>query len=417
MKIIHFADLHLGVETYGKSINEHGLNSRVADFLDSFDKLVDYSIAEQADLVLFCGDVYKKSNPSMTQQREFAIRIKKLTDAGIPVYLLMGNHDLPNLNSSASSADIFNTLQIDGVRVISKPELTIINTKHGKIQIVGMPWIRRSLIMQRSSLKNKTIDELNTEIAKLVTSMTAELASKVDRSIPCVFAGHLWCDGSKAGSEESRITLGSDPVILVSNIALDAFDYVALGHIHRQQILRKEKPAVVYSGSLDSLDFGDADQEKGFMVVDIDKETGTCEYEFVPTNGRKFIKLYYAVSVNDLNPTAAIIQLISRTKNLEGNIIKLTISTSEEMEKLISDEEIRQAASSAYHFEMIKNIEKEARARAGVDFSSDKLPPEELLKLYLDTNSGNYSESNREELLSYGKNIILEQMEQEKNKD
>ncbi len=76
MKIIHFADLHLGVESYGHIDAESGLSSRFLDFLDSFDRLVDYSIKEKADLVLFCGDAYKSRDPSQTQQREFARRIR-----------------------------------------------------------------------------------------------------------------------------------------------------------------------------------------------------------------------------------------------------------------------------------------------------------------------------------------------------
>src|SRR3972149_11914275 len=101
MKILHFSDLHLGVENYGRIDPATGLSSRLNDFLAALDELVDYAVAVRADLVIFCGDAYKTREPTQTQQREFARRIRRLSDAGIPVFLLIGNHDLPNAFSRA----------------------------------------------------------------------------------------------------------------------------------------------------------------------------------------------------------------------------------------------------------------------------------------------------------------------------
>jgi len=83
VKIIHFADLHLGVESYGRIDPESGLSSRFLDFLIAFNQLVDYAIKNKVDLVLFCGDAYKSRDPSQTQQREFAKRIKRLSESGM----------------------------------------------------------------------------------------------------------------------------------------------------------------------------------------------------------------------------------------------------------------------------------------------------------------------------------------------
>ena len=93
MKILHCADLHLGVETYGRIDPATGLSSRLLDFLSTLDQVVDYALANKVDLVLFCGDAYKSREPSQTQQREFARRINRLATSGIAVFLLVGNHD------------------------------------------------------------------------------------------------------------------------------------------------------------------------------------------------------------------------------------------------------------------------------------------------------------------------------------
>ncbi len=121
MKIIHFADLHLGVENYGRIDPATGLSSRLNDFLAAFDELVDYALAEKVDLVLFCGDAYKTREPTQTQQREFARRINRLATADIPVFLLTGNHDMPNAIGRATATEIFDTLAVKNVYVANRP--------------------------------------------------------------------------------------------------------------------------------------------------------------------------------------------------------------------------------------------------------------------------------------------------------
>ena len=78
IKILHFADLHLGVENYGRLDPQTGLSTRLADFLRCFDFLVDHAAHHDVDLALFAGDAFKTRDPSPTYQREFARRIRRL---------------------------------------------------------------------------------------------------------------------------------------------------------------------------------------------------------------------------------------------------------------------------------------------------------------------------------------------------
>ena len=96
MKILHTADIHLGTELYGHYDPLTGASSRLQDFATALDHAVDYAIAERVDLFLFAGDAYKTRDPSPTQQREFALRLRRLLEASVPVFLLTGNHDMPN---------------------------------------------------------------------------------------------------------------------------------------------------------------------------------------------------------------------------------------------------------------------------------------------------------------------------------
>ena len=95
MRIVHFSDVHIGVENYSRIDPKTGFSTRLLDFLNSFDQVIDYSINTNVDLVVFCGDAYKNRDPSQTHQREFAKRIALLSNKGIPTVLIVGNHDVP----------------------------------------------------------------------------------------------------------------------------------------------------------------------------------------------------------------------------------------------------------------------------------------------------------------------------------
>ena len=143
MKILHTADIHIGVENYGKIDPETRTSTRLSDFLRSFDEIVSFAIQETVDLVIIAGDAYKSRNPSQTHQREFAKRISKLSINNIPVFILIGNHDSPNIPGPATALEIFPTLDVEKVTIGDQLSNYDISTKSGPIQIVSVPWIRK----------------------------------------------------------------------------------------------------------------------------------------------------------------------------------------------------------------------------------------------------------------------------------
>src|SRR5574341_929045 len=114
--MLHFADVHMGMENYGKTHPGTGLSSRVMDFLRRMDEMVDYARRNDVDLTVFAGDAFKTRNPNPTFQREFAHRILDLSELG-PVVLLVGNHDLPTNAKRATSIEIYETLRVPNVYV------------------------------------------------------------------------------------------------------------------------------------------------------------------------------------------------------------------------------------------------------------------------------------------------------------
>src|SRR5512139_3843046 len=162
IKLLHTADIHIGMESYGRVDPTTGINARVMDFLRRLSDIGDYAIERGVDVVVFAGDAYRTRDPNPTYQREFARRIKKIADAGIPVILLVGNHDMPSVARRASSITIFGTLDVPNVHVGDREELHRITCRRGQLlQVAVVPYPLRSALVSRADQQGKSLAELD----------------------------------------------------------------------------------------------------------------------------------------------------------------------------------------------------------------------------------------------------------------
>ena len=410
MKILHFADLHLGVETYGRIDPATGLNTRLQDFLGALDHLVDYALANRVDLVLFCGDAYKSREPSQTQQREFAKRIARLAANGIPVFLLVGNHDLHNAFNKATAVDIFDTLAVQHVYVSNRPEICCIPTASGTIQIASLPWLRRGSLLSKDESKNLTFEEINRKAQEILTGVIEAHAEKLDPKLPAILAAHVWVTGAILGSER-QMTIGQEPVLLPGNVANPAFDYVALGHIHKHQVVnpsRVKAPTVVYSGSLERIDFSEEKDEKGFYVIDIKTDGHSpvreTSFAFHPVTGRRFLTLNMEIGPEDTAPTATIIRAIEQKHDeLKDAVVRLNIALPAALEGQLALTDIRNALKEAHYMSVTTDVERENRIRA-VRLTAGEITPLAALKTYFEGKKASAEET--KELLKYGEKLL-----------
>ncbi len=404
MKIIHFADLHLGVENYGRIDPATGLSSRLGDFLAVLDELVDYALANKVDLVLFCGDAYKTREPTQTQQREFARRINRLATAGIPVFLLIGNHDMPNAIGRATATEIFDTLAVKNVYVAGRPGTHKIETAGGAVQIAALPWLRRSALLSREDAKNLNLEQVNQRMQEALTQVIGSQAAALDPSLPAILAAHVSVGAARAGSE-TMMAIGQEPVLLLSGVTLPAFDYVALGHIHRHQVLA-ENPPVVYAGSLERVDFSEEKDDKGFYVVDIEPGAAgrRVTYEFHPVKARRFLTIAVALEPAGPDPTASVLgALAAQKEEIKDAIVRLNIGLPSEIEGQLRYNEIREALKDAHFFTIAREIQRETRLRLG-NHPAEEITPLAALKAYLELQ--NISPERQKVLLEYGEKLI-----------
>jgi exonuclease SbcD len=380
IRLLHFADIHVGMENYGGLDPTTGVNRRVLDFLERFDELIEYGFARDVDLVIFAGDAYKRRRPSPTYQRAFARRVKRLADAGVPVVLLVGNHDLPTMVQKASSVDIFSTLDVPNVTVANAEAVHRIETKRGAVQVATVPYPVRQRLLTHDDFWGLSIEELDEALQKIVTENIEALRQKLDPSLPAVLTAHLSVSNATYGSERS-VMIGRDAVVLKSALDDAAWDYVALGHVHKHQSLNGDnQPPIVYAGSLERVDFGEEDDPKGFCWVELGGVETT--WKFVEVDARPFVTIRADVRETD-DPLAALAREIERHA-VENAVVRLLVRLRADQEPTLRDYELRDLLSDAYYIGSItREVERKARVRLGEQMP-EEMTDRELLAAYLE---------------------------------
>lgn len=389
MKLLHFADAHIDMANYGRHDPQTGLPLRVLDFLRSLDEIVDTAIAERVDLVIFAGDAYKDRAPAPTFQREWGKRIMRLSQARIPTLLLIGNHDLSPAAGRAHAIQEFDTLQVPFVRVLAKPELLgPPDLWDLPLQVIAVPWISRSGLL--AALETSAADSaqvfssLETRIFELVQGWLAE----ADPSLPTILTAHASVQGAAYGAERT-VMLGSDLVLPGALVKDRRLDYVALGHIHKPQDLNEgSHPPVIYPGSIERVDFGEARDDKFFILAEVARgETKVVWRQLAGV--RPFIDCYAtledntsAVSLQGRDVTDRLLAALPGLTRIEGAILRLTISYPRDCEKLIDEATLRNHAVGAFEFHIIKRPRLDARVRLSADQAIASLSPLELLDAY-----------------------------------
>lgn len=248
--LIHVADLHIGRPVrYGRD-DTPGVVAR----------LVDLAIERRPDLVLIAGDTFDNRHPAPADLDVFARAMKRLSDAGIRTIVTSGNHDSPTTVADARTHTLLwaNTIDLPGITISLKPE--VIETPTAMVITMPYPHKRAYDGVMHDADAMMRMEAIAADVDVLI----ADLAARSDgHPGPRIFVGHLSVSGATVGSERA-MRLEDD--VTISADALRPFHYAALGHIHKQQAVA---PNAWYAGSLEYIDFGEAGQDKGFLLVDV----------------------------------------------------------------------------------------------------------------------------------------------------
>lgn len=384
LTVLHFADAHIDMANYGRHDPESGLPMRVIDFLRSLDTIVNTAIKDKVDLVIFAGDAYKDRNPAPTFQREWGRRIIRLSKAGIPTILLVGNHDLSPALGRAHAIEEFNTLEVPFIHVINKPTFLRPEDIDGlPVQILALPWISRSGLLAHIGLRagsSQKVEQVYEELEKLLTELVQGWFEQIDPELPVIFTAHASIQGAVYGAERT-VMLGSDMVLPGSLVRDPRLDYVALGHIHKPQNLNENAhPPVIYPGSIERVDFGEVADDKFFVIAEVDRGETIVEWRQL-SDIRPFVDRNLVLESKE-DITLQLREALPPPEQLEGAIVRLTIEYPRDWETMIDDAWLRDYTQDAFEFHLVKRPQIEARVRLPEDQTVGSMSSIELLDLY-----------------------------------
>ncbi len=380
IKVLHLSDIHLGSFAHGKINPRTGLNSRLEDFTHSLSLCIDRAIATPADLVLFGGDAFPDALPPPLVQQAFAQQFRRLADAHIPTVLLVGNHDQHSQGLGGASLTIYRSLAVPGFIVGDSISTHVIPTQSGVVQVITLPWLTRSALLTRQETHGLSLGEVGKLLLeKLIIVLEGEIR-RLDPEIPTILLAHMMVDTATYGAERF-LAAGKGFTIPLSLIARSEFDYVALGHVHRHQVLCTD-PLVVYPGSIERVDFGEEQEEKGYCWVEVSKKQ--TRFTFCPLPARQFCTITLDLTTSQ-NPMEDLLTNIKQ-HSIPESIVRLKYQIKPEQLAQIQDHTIHQALSDAHTYKIIPEI-MDSRSRARLpDLSPEQvLDPLNALERYLST--------------------------------
>lgn len=315
MKIVHFSDTHLGFSEYYKIDPETGLNQREQDFYAAWHQVITAIFTHKPDVVIHAGDLFHTPRPSNRAIRIAFESIQKISDAGIPLVIVAGNHETPRIRTTGS---IFESIALfPGVCAAysSRCERFTVND----VDFYCIPHCSLTEEMERAFV----------DLAALKRQGKAD-----------VFISHGAWGGSEYGMGEFNEQRLPDVEVLTGR----RFDYIALGHYHRYIEVKEN---ACYSGSTERTSLHEHNNTCGYVIVDL--ASGAKTYHTIST--RPMLKLP-PLDCRNLTASAIYEKLASAKPNVQDAIVQLTLTNVENETYLkLNMHEIDEIFKNAFYLE------------------------------------------------------------------
>ncbi|MEQ8238172.1 MAG: exonuclease SbcCD subunit D C-terminal domain-containing protein [Cyclobacteriaceae bacterium] len=271
MRILHTADWHLG-----HRLHENGQHEEHQLFFDWLIKTID---EEKIDVLLVSGDIYDTGVPSTQSQKMYYDFLIKLQQTHCSeVVITGGNHDAPGTINAPKEL-----LAALSVRVIGKAtedvaeEVFCLKVADEEVIVAAIPYLRDQDI--RRAVQGESFDDITSRYKQALVNHYQEAADECvalgKAGVPLIAMGHLFAVGGSVSDSEQQIYVGNLGHIGAEDFP-KAFDYIALGHLHRPQLVG-ERDYIRYSGSPVMLSFSETGYEKQILIL----ETGQNEIKSI----------------------------------------------------------------------------------------------------------------------------------------
>jgi exonuclease SbcD len=260
-KILLAADLHCYYSNYGRVLPS-GEHSRLAEWRQVADALVQAATSHRVDVAVFPGDFFTSARPSPIQVLAVADLFRTLESTGIKVIGCPGNHDLGQVGQPGP-CELVAEMGSPNWCVSTPISFSLPNG----LQISVLPSVKPAALNAEAS--NPT--EAAQQLSQLLLDIAQGLRVQLNNDLPKILVGH-WTISGAVTSSGQLLYGGTEPVLpLAELLALD-FDAYLFGHIHKPQVLN-EHPFVGYAGALQRVDFGEEKDPRGCWIVDLEART------------------------------------------------------------------------------------------------------------------------------------------------
>lgn len=259
MKIMHLSDLHIG-----KKVNEYSMLQDQIYILKEILHIID---DEKVETVIIAGDVYDRSLPPNEALELFDEFLYQLSSRNVNVFVISGNHDSPERISYGGRMMTENKIFLSPVYDGNVKPITL-NDDYGEVNFYLLPFVRPADI--RRYFPDENIENYTDAVKVAIDNMN------VDFSERNILVTHQFVTGAELSESEDIIVGGTDNV---SGEVFDGFDYVAIGHIHREQTVGKDN--IRYCGTPLKYSFSEAKHIKSVTILDFN-DKGNIEYSKIP---------------------------------------------------------------------------------------------------------------------------------------
>ena len=264
----------------------------------------------------------------------------------------------------------------------------------------------RSFMLSRDRYKELSIADAHREMIRQAEEILRSLAAQLDPSLPAVLTLHGSVTNAILSSEQSIMMVGHDPVIPLSNLTNPAWDYVALGHIHRHQDLHQgAQPPVVYAGSIERIDFGEEREDKGFVWAQVEK--GHATFAFVPVPARRFVTLRLDARNGD---PVELLDAELAAHDVDDAIVRVIVTIPAEHTAPLDERRLRERLRSAYLVAGIVRDEVRGPARTRDSGLTETLAPLQAVERYLQSRP---EYADRQPALLERTRLLLQEMQED----
>lgn len=273
MKIGVIGDVHIGGSyVLGRTDPITQLNSRLLDFTDTFNNIIDGFVSKDVKLVVLTGDCFEARTPTPAQLNAFSKCVQRAVKLGLELVVVVGNHDQTR-SIETTTVDVFNHLEIPKVSVFQNMGVKTIKDGDKEFHLILMPYRDRRML--NAETNSDAIDILKNDLQALIK----------DKQGNKILVGHFMLEKTEEGENPDSFSINE---LILPFDTFKGIDAVLMGHIHRHDVMNKKDPLIIYTGSMDKVAFSEKNHQKVSIILD----TNNIEkYEIINTKTRNVIEI------------------------------------------------------------------------------------------------------------------------------